>query len=74
MIFHLFSTHFNMATKEEANKAERTAYKRAIYQTDILSGYTLKIQLSGKRAEVFVFKNKQNVILAHRGTQGWTDK
>jgi hypothetical protein len=66
-------THSSMATKEQAKKSVRATHKRAIskqiYLMDVLS-----IQLSGKRANVFVHKDKQNVIPAYRGIWGWTDK
>jgi hypothetical protein len=63
----------SMATKEEARKASRAAYKRNLHASDILAGYTLDTQHSGKRAMVFVHQGNQNVIVAHRGTKGLAD-
>jgi hypothetical protein len=62
-----------METKEVAGKASRAAYKRKLHASDILAGYTLDKQHSGKRAKVFVHQGNQNVIVAHRGTKGLAD-
>jgi hypothetical protein len=62
-----------MATKEEARKASRAAYKRNLHAPDIPARYTLDTQHSGKRAKVFVHQGNQNVIVAHRGTKDLPD-
>jgi putative lipase involved disintegration of autophagic bodies len=62
-----------MATKEEARKASRAAYKRNVHPSDVPAGYTLDTQHSGKRVKVFVHQGNQNVIVAHRGTKGLAD-
>jgi hypothetical protein len=59
-----------MATKEEARKASRTAYKRNLHASDIPAGYTLDTQHSDKPAKVFIHQGNQNVIVAHRRTKG----
>jgi hypothetical protein len=66
-------THYehNIATKEQAKKAVRaTSSTKRIY----LAGYILDTQLIDERAKVFMHKDRQNFILAHRGTQGVADK
>jgi hypothetical protein len=63
-----------MPSKSDARKAARITYKRKPTQAELPNGYTLDSRLSGKRAKVYVHKEKPDVILAHRGTQGLADK
>jgi hypothetical protein len=63
-----------MPTKTDARKAAKTAYKRTTKQADLPDGYTLASRLSEKRAKVCSHTQKPDVIIAHRGTQGWHDK
>jgi hypothetical protein len=63
--FHFFNT----LQHHEANKAVRASYEHTLHPPGILNGYTFDKQLSGKRAKVFVHKDKQNVILAHKDGQ-----
>jgi hypothetical protein len=62
-----------MPTKNDARKAAQTTYKRTTKQTELPHDYTLDSRMSGKRAKVFVHKQKPDVIIAHRSTQGWAD-
>jgi hypothetical protein len=63
-----------MPTKNYARKAARTTHKRTTKQAKLPHDYTLDSRMSGKRAKVFVHKQKPDVIIAHRSTQGWADK
>jgi hypothetical protein len=63
-----------MPSKSDARKAARTTYKRKPPQAELPDGYTLDSRMSGKRAKIYVHKQKPEVIIAHRGTQGLADK
>jgi hypothetical protein len=63
-----------MPTKSDARKAARTTYKRKPTQAEFPHDYTLDSRISGKRAKVYVHKQNPDVIIAHRGSQGWADK
>jgi hypothetical protein len=63
-----------MPSKSGARKAARTTYKRKPTQSELANGYTLDSHMSRKRAKVYVHKQKPDVIIAPRGTQGLADK